>query len=241
MLGAFFLFLGTFFGGALFLWWPQYFAWIRKEGSAFGGSYLFTLTVFHLIPHLFEEGNPHHMGGYLLLGFYIQLLLDFIGHGIAHGHDHKGSSMQRYSLFSLLFSLLFHAFLEGMLLGLPMEGSALIWWGLMLHKLPAAFSLTLTLSRKKIPQKSIFSYLCIFSLASPLAALVTAYGWHSGIATLLRYKACLSGVATGSLLHIASTILFESEHENHNISLKKWFFILLGLLLALLSSLSCCR
>ena len=44
----------------------------------FAGSYLFSITILHILPELFSGSyNPSRMGVYILIGFLLQQLLEF--------------------------------------------------------------------------------------------------------------------------------------------------------------------
>ncbi len=47
------------------------------------------MTVIHLIPDLFMSGeNPFTLGLYILLGFFLQKVLENFSNGVEHGHMH---------------------------------------------------------------------------------------------------------------------------------------------------------
>ena len=75
--------------------------------------YLFAVSVIHLIPELFHHHPKDSIGIFILLGFLIQILLEFFSKGIEHGHFHK----QKIIPFSVMLSLCLHALIEGVPLG----------------------------------------------------------------------------------------------------------------------------
>ena len=54
---------------------------------AFSGAYLFAISVFHLLPEIYSGGNKT-VGIFILLGFILQIILEFFSQGIEHGHTH---------------------------------------------------------------------------------------------------------------------------------------------------------
>src|SRR5438477_1765455 len=65
----------------------------RKQAEAnyklvlsFSGAFLFTIILLHLFPTVFQ--NTPNAGLFVLVGFFIQILLEQLTHGIEHGHFH---------------------------------------------------------------------------------------------------------------------------------------------------------
>ena len=80
------LFLPVFCGGLLV------FRVVIKENQlklilAFSAAYLLALTFLHLIPEVFQQGSQD-AGMFILIGFFIQLFIDYFSTGIEHGHIH---------------------------------------------------------------------------------------------------------------------------------------------------------
>ncbi|MBL4710802.1 MAG: ZIP family metal transporter, partial [Flavobacteriales bacterium] len=71
---------------------------------SFSGAYLLGICFLHLIPELFEE-NDSSVGLYLLIGFFLQLILDYFSGGIEHGHAHVNK--KKIGRFPLLIFLSF--------------------------------------------------------------------------------------------------------------------------------------
>ena len=53
---------------------------------AFGGAYILGLLFLHLVPEAFSYGTI--AGSFVLVGFPIQILLEYISKGLEHGHVH---------------------------------------------------------------------------------------------------------------------------------------------------------
>lgn len=205
---------------------------------SFSGAYLLGIVALELIPETFghQEGNP---GFFLLLGFFIQLLLENLSQGVEHGHVHAHANAKRSYGLQILLGLSLHAFLEG----IPLSGSEMVHghahdsgarliYGIVLHKLPAAFALGLLL--RSSGYSLVFRVLClsVFALMSPAGALfgqwlLVSEAWHHSILALV----------IGSFLHISTTILFEADSgAHHRISYRKLGIVVIGMGLAYLSS-----
>ena len=220
--------------GLLFFFLPRLTQKIMNQIAAFGGSYLFGFLLLHLLPHLFVEGQSiaHELGFALLVGFSFQILLDLVSHGAAHGHSHQieGTVSQSGNQSLLLFALCLHALVEGLLLGLQ-QGDFRLGTAILLHKLPAAVTLTLAMGKEQ-KMKTLLG-LFLFSLATPLGSNL---GGHLQGATWFPIKLVhlLNGFAAGNLLHIATTMLLEAD-PNHEFNGLKAFLMATGVVVALMT------
>ena len=60
---------------------------IIKLMLAFSGGFLLSIAFIHFIPELYEQSELS-IGVYILIGFLIQIILEFFSGGIEHGHVH---------------------------------------------------------------------------------------------------------------------------------------------------------
>src|SRR5690606_13305560 len=83
---------------------------------SFSGAYLFSITVLHLIPHVYDTHSTSNetIGLFVLLGFLFQLVLEQFSHGIEHGHIHHSQKPGGVFPLGIMLSLCLHALLEGM-------------------------------------------------------------------------------------------------------------------------------
>src|SRR6185436_11764269 len=58
-----------------------------KLTLSFSGAYLFALSVLHLIPEVYSS-PVKNIGIYILIGFFLQIIIEFFSEGIEHGHIH---------------------------------------------------------------------------------------------------------------------------------------------------------
>lgn len=218
---------------------------------AFGGAYLIGLVFLHLVPEVFQ--NPHadnHEGLYLLpgwfviVGFLLQLILEYFSNGIEHGHHHEHKRKSTFPIMVFL-SLCAHAFIEAMPLAggvhhhghdhghVHIEGTSLLL-GLMIHKFPVAMvlaGLLLTSSMSKLKQ---WVFLAIFALMPVSGMLLSDRLLHIEGLDAGALMAALSGVLIGILLHISTTMLFETS-DGHRFNSKKLITVIFGLALAALT------
>ncbi len=212
--------------------------WIKKSWlkfiTIFSGAFLFGLAFLHILPEIFSESTqPYQIGFWILGGFFIQLLLEFMSKGIEHGHAHLHSAKMP---FALLFALAVHAILETTPLHVGDHGHSHdhghnnLFWGIMLHKVPVSLVLAGLLSELK-SSKNIGLLLFIgFGLCGPI-------GYYAGqyIPLLQEFHVELLALVLGLLLHISTTILYEST-SSHKFNGFKLLAVCVGFYIAYLAS-----
>jgi zinc transporter ZupT len=204
----------------------------------FAGSYLFSMTVIHLIPDLFLSGtNPFNLGLYILIGFFIQKILENYTNGVEHGHIHHHEGHGRSVLY-ILIALGFHSFLEGSILTDSFHsnhltdsvysngGSPKVLLGIVMHKIPAAIALIVLLIIQYKKKLVAFGLLMIFAVSSPLGLFTSEYLTHQNILPD-NYLIIFFAVVTGSFLQISTTIFIESN-PHHKMDWQKLIVSLIG-------------
>ena len=153
--------LTTLVGGALFHFLGKRGIHDMSHFMAFGGAFIIGMSFLHLLPEAFAA-TPQ-AGLFVLLGFVIQIFLEFLSNGIEHGHHHPhqhtedchGKPVLRRVPWLAFMSLALHAILESMPVidhGHDHHGHVhgplamdMIDWslvsGLVLHKVPVAMVL----------------------------------------------------------------------------------------------------
>src|SRR5690554_6706981 len=118
MLSFTLLFFAAFLTGIVALTTSKWREKNFKLVLVFAGSYLFSITILHILPELFADKTAaYSMGLYVLLGFLLQQVLVVMSSGIEHGHIHQHTSHGAdNSVWTLMVGLFLHAFLEGTLL-----------------------------------------------------------------------------------------------------------------------------
>jgi zinc and cadmium transporter len=233
------LFFSAFLAGAVALVVPQWNEQNFKRLLIFAGSYLFSITILHIFPELFaDSGSAYYMGMYILLGFLLQQILEFMSSGIEHGHIHTHSHGHGNTVTTLMIGLFLHAFLEGTLLSKQPElsghhhGSETLLIGIILHKIPEAFALVAVLLTR-LKKGMVLGLLVLFSLASPLGMLSTDLLYYQSVIGPETVN-ILFGLVAGGFLHISTTIIFESSPQ-HKFQLQKLLIILFAAGLAMLT------
>ena len=189
---------------------------------AFSGAFLLSVTLFHLLPEVFE--NPSKlMGLYIMCGIMLQIILDFFSKGAEHGHVHLHSEKKSFP-WLLFISLSIHALLEGF----PVVQNQSMLIGVIVHKIPIAIILALFFHKAKYPRVTTISFLLLFALMTPLGSILS-----SEVIALKAYETPINAIAIGIFLHVSTTILFESS-KDHKFNLAKLVSIFIGVGLAYL-------
>ena len=208
-------------------------AWVIPTDSktfkyllAFSGAFLFGTLLTHMVPEVFQEGSTQ-MGWWIMFGFGVQLMLDYLSEGLEHGHFHSHKNSVPWLA---IVGLLLHSFIEGM----PLNDNSVhghdhsqgtFLWAIALHKLPIALLVTGALRKAQVPLQTIGLIVVLFALATPLGAT------FSNATTIAKYAPEMLAVSVGLLLHVSTTILFESS-QNHQFNLIKLIFVIAGMALA---------
>lgn len=216
----------------------------------FAGAYLFSITVIHILPELYQQPvGVEWIGMFVLAGFFLQQLLEFFTSGVEHGHieshehHHHDSHAHHHhhhrsvSAVVLLIALCIHAFLEGGMLAQPEHGQVhydlnAVLIGIALHRAPAAFALMTVLTVQLGSIKKALPYLLIFSLAAPVGLVISTSLAESNILTS-NGLIFLYALVCGNFLHISTTIVFESSPE-HRFNAKKTAVAVIGALAAVI-------
>ena len=197
--------------------------------TTFSGAYLLGITFNHIIPEIFSghghgHASNHHDGGdlesmgfWIFLGFFIQLLLDYFSKGIEHGHVHKKIG------WTVVIALSLHSFIEA----IPIFANGdhqhnQLMFGILMHKVPVAIVLANILRQDPISKSKAFMLISLFVLSAPFGIISGA-----NISVLQDYHKEILAIVVGLLLHISTTILFESTTDHH-IKIQKLIAILVG-------------
>lgn len=232
------LFLVAFIPGLIIIKLQKPLKLDLKYLLVFAGAFIFSITIVHLLPELISaSSNPQRIGLFVLVGFFMQIFLDFITTGVEHGHLHHHGHHSKFSPTMLMLGLCIHSLMDGSILVHPGEhatgehNSGLLI-GIILHKIPAAIALMSVLNANFKNKRVLITLLIIFSLASPLGLifsdLMNSYNLVSEEGFLIIFA-----LVSGNFLHISTTIYFESSPD-HSFHKKKIFISLLGALLAIL-------
>lgn len=202
---------------------------------AFSGAYLLSITALHLLPEVFTgDDRGAYFGSFVLVGFFIQVMLEYLSGGIEHGHAHTHRSAGLPV--GLMIGLCLHAFLEGMPLGggdaghshhghSHSHGLEPLLLGIVLHKYPVAMVFLAMLLNSGLGKARAFGLLAVFAAMAPLGTLL------SGVEMVGQYNRESLAIVIGIFLHVSTTILFESS-EGHRFNAYKMMAIAAGLALS---------
>lgn len=213
---------------------------------AFSAAYLFAISVTHLLPECYEGTNTKTIGLFILVGFFIQIVLEYFSTGIEHGHTHAHShSCEKHLPLGMIVGLYLHSLLEG----LPIYQSGIIEahsqavlstqqslvFGITVHNIPIAIAfVTLLLEHKTSKVKTVLLLLG-FALMAPLGCLISYLLNSVGVQNYDGFLKLSFAVVIGIFLHISTAIMFETG-ENHRYNLAKIMSMIAGVFLAALIS-----
>lgn len=203
---------------------------------AFSGAYLFSITVLHLLPHVYHSSNttPEVLGLFVLGGFIFQLIMEQFSHGIEHGHIHRSESPKGLFPMGIMISLCLHAFLEGMPIASHHQNELV--FGIALHHVPASFALATLLVHANISKTNILMLIGVFAAMTPLGFLLSKGIVAGSMGNIEQYSDRIMAIVVGIFLHISTTILFESgSADHHKFNRKKMVAVVLGIAVSLLN------
>ncbi len=220
---------------------------------AFSGAYLFALAILHLMPEIYHLLGEK-AGLYILLGFILQIALDYFSKGIEHGHIHHIDKSRVSFPVGIYVSLLLHSLIEG----LPLAGDEMmevlhhshghghggdhnhnhtqaLLIGIAVHKIPEALALAALLFHHYGTKLKAALWLIPYALATPMGMWVGKAAMKNAGATAAEVYGILLSIAVGIFIHVSTTIIFEAD-EHHRFNVRKTIAILLGLALVWLST-----
>ncbi len=187
---------------------------------AFSGAFLLSITVFELLPEVFNTPNKN-IGIYIMSGIMLQIILEFFSKGAEHGHVHFHTKDLNFP-WLLFLSLSIHALMEGF----PISDENNLLWGIVVHKIPVAIILSFFFIKANYSTIVTLVFLTLFALMTPLGSLLSHF-----VPSAQTYHTEISSVVIGILLHVSTTILFESS-KDHKFNLVKLLTIISAIILA---------
>lgn len=206
---------------------------IIKLLLAFSGGFLLAIAFHHFLPELYEHHVPN-IGIFVILGFIIQMLLEFFSGGIEHGHIHTHDHHLPYVM---LISLSIHSVIEGIPLAIGLAEQEVLQdfstnsylLGIILHQIPVAIALMTLLKASHFNKLKSWVILLVFAIMTPLGTFIGYFFGDLFDEILLQ---SILAIVLGMFLHISTTIIFESS-EKHQFNIIKLISILLGIGLAI--------
>ncbi len=188
---------------------------------SFSGSFLLAITLFDLLPEVYEHLNAKYTGVLIMVGIIIQLFLESLSKGAEHGHLHIHKDNTNFP-WLLFISLCIHSFLEGF----PIHQHNDMVYGVLIHKIPIAMLITTFLIQSKYSKVKIIAFLSLFAIMTPLGTFIS-----NTVEDVSDYVYYINAIVIGIFFHIATIILFESS-EGHKFNFTKLISIILGVVIA---------
>lgn len=188
---------------------------------AFSGAFLLSLTIFDLLPEVYEHMDARPIGLCIMAGILLQIILEFFSKGAEHGHVHVHEKQSQFP-WLLFISLCLHAFLEGF----PIHQHNHMVYGVLIHKVPIAILITSYLTQSGFNNVQLGSFLILFAMMTPLGTIIS-----NNVEIMEAYIHYINAIVIGIFLHISTTILFESS-EGHKFNLSKILVVVFAVALA---------
>lgn len=187
---------------------------------AFSGAFLLAITVFELLPEVFETPSKS-VGIFIMIGILLQIFLEFFSKGAEHGHVHLDANKKDFP-WLLFVSLSIHALLEGF--PISEENNLLI--GVIVHKIPVAIILSFFFIKSGYKKYTTILFLFLFALMTPLGNFIS-----KNSSLIETFHTEITAIVIGIFLHVSTTILFESS-SNHKFDLSKMIAVVVAIIFA---------
>jgi zinc transporter ZupT len=183
----------------------------------FSGAFLLALTLFDLLPEVYEHLEAKQTGLFIMGGILMQIILEFFSKGAEHGHVHIHVHGKAFP-WALFLSLCIHSVMEGFSIHQHND----MVYGILVHKIPIAMVLTTFLLQSKCSKLQVVLFLTLFAAMTPLGTYIS-----NNVAFVSDYVTIINAFVIGIFFHISTIILFESS-EDHKFNLSKLIAIILG-------------
>ncbi|WP_298238177.1 ZIP family metal transporter [uncultured Algibacter sp.] len=191
--------------------------WNTKLLLSFSGAFLLALTLFELLPEVYNHLDTKLTGLFIMCGILLQIVLELFSKGAEHGHVHIHKNEKTFP-WLLFISLCIHSFLEGF----PIHEHNDMVYGVLVHKIPIATIVSLFLFQSKFSITKIIGFLVVFGSMTPLGTYIS-----NTVDLSAQLAHSINAIVIGIFFHISTTILFESG-EGHKFNLSKFISIILG-------------
>ena len=190
---------------------------------SFSGAFLLALTLFEMLPEVYEHLDSKLTGLFIMGGILLQIVLEYFSKGAEHGHIHIHKNATAFP-WALFISLCIHSFLEGFSIN---DHNDMVY-GIVIHNIPITALISMFLLKSSYSKIQIASFLIIFALMTPMGTLIS-----NTVDAVQDYVHIINAFVIGIFFHISTTILFESS-EGHKFNLSKLVAIILGVVMAYL-------
>lgn len=213
---------------------------VTECATQFGGAFLLAICFLDLIPDSFgETENVKMVAICAMAGIIAQIVLEYLTHGMEHGHDHTKNNTcevhdHQIPLVGLMLGLCMHAFFEGWPLVETNEAGLLtvnqeLATGIILHNIPISIILLSFFMEKRFSVMKSLMLLTLFAVMTPLGSLLSI-AVLSDATPLIRE--CATAFVIGILLHVAQSLMF--DHHDHRFSWRNLAIILAAFAIATL-------
>ncbi len=194
---------------------------------SFGVGILFGTCFFHMLPAITPQLGSN-VGIPILIGFFIIYILEkFV---MVHSCEEDTCNVHTIGL-SAFFGISFHSLIDGMSMGagfIVKDIGLIIFLAIVVHKFPSALSLTSILIHGGYKKVNIIKLVMIFSLTTPIGALISFSVLKNLHENILAWTI---GISLGTFLYIASSDLLPFVHQHNPRKFYNLFSLMLGLLL----------
>ena len=215
--------ISSVFIGSLLGWYFNKAKLVPSLLLTFSGAFLLTITVLEIFPKIYQAEFKVSNGLFILVGVFIQILLESITKGAEHGHIHK--PVNNEFPMAIFIGLFLHAFIEGIPLHMDTDNHLLT--AIVIHKIPVALILFTFITSLTSRWQNQALFMLVFALASPL-------GYWIGDFIPTDWLLPAMAIVAGIFLHISTVIIFESS-DNHKLKQRKVISLVLGFALAYFS------
>jgi len=225
-----FVFSITMIGG----WIPTIKLWSQETFRlviSFCAGILLGAVFFHVLPEI-STVLGRQLGYSVMFGFLLIFVLEkFI---MVHPCEEGECDYHKIGIAAYV-GIGFHSILDGIAIGAGtmMNLSFIIIFAVTIHKFPAALALSsLLVKGKEYTKKKILVSMFIFSLATPVGALVAVFVFR-GLDDYIVATAL--GISAGTFLFISIGDLLPTVYEEHEKGYKNLVSLCLGTLVMILS------
>ena len=205
------LFFAALLGGSftLFTRWSHD---LLHRFISFGAGIFLGVVFLHLLPETMKHGEGMYTGLIILAGF---LFIFFVERFLFSRGDRSYEYRHHVISITVLIGLSVHSLIEGFGLAvgaLHNDISKVIFLAILVHKVPAAFSLASLLSLSNFSRMKSFWLIAFFSLMTPIGAVIAAPWLRSGDDATLDV---LTALVTGSFLYVSTADLLPEVFHSH--------------------------
>jgi zinc transporter ZupT len=202
---------------------------------SFSGGFLLTIIFTHVLPEAYHMTGSA-VGYFILIGFLLQVTLEYFSKGVEHGHTHVHHGEHNFFPLAIFISLSIHSFIEVLPINVHEHAhvhanAESLFWAVLLHKIPEAIALKTIFNASGVSKVKSWIFVALFSLTAPLGLVSGEFIMD----TLHIDTSWILGIAIGMFLHISTTIIFESS-EGHKVNVMKLISIITGFGVGVLAS-----